>query len=68
MNIALNGEQKSLHDNCTIAELITQLDLTGNRIAVEVNREIIPRTEHESHQLRDGDQVEIVHAIGGGQY
>ena len=46
--------------------LIDQLDLTGKRLAVEVNEEVVPRSEHGEFRLRDGDRVEIVHAIGGG--
>ena len=66
MIITLNGEEKSLADGSTAADLIAELGLTGRRIAMEVNREIIPRGTFEEHALRDGDQVEIVHAIGGG--
>ena len=66
MNIILNGEEKSLADGATAAALVEQLGLTGRRIAMEVNREIVPRSTFEEHTLNDGDQVEIVHAIGGG--
>ena len=66
MNIILNGEEKSLADSATAASLVEELGLTGRRIAMEVNREIVPRSTFEEHPLNDGDQVEIVHAIGGG--
>jgi len=42
------------------------MGLSGRRLAMEVNREIVPRSEYAEHVLHDGDQVEIVHAIGGG--
>ena len=48
------------------ATLVARLGLTGRRLALEVNREVIPRSRHETHSLKAGDQVEIVQAIGGG--
>ncbi len=66
MNITLNGDTHPLDEQATVQTLIEQQGLIGKRIAVEVNQEIVPRSLHEEHQLQDGDQVEIVHAIGGG--
>jgi len=66
MNIILNGEPHTLTEQCTIGSLIEQLELTGKRVAVEVNLDIIPRSEHNKHQLQENDKVEVVHAIGGG--
>ena len=66
MNIVLNGEQRGLEQALTVLGLIEQLDLTGKRLAVEVNEEVIPRSQHEAFRLQDGDRVEIVQAIGGG--
>ena len=66
MNISLNGEHKTLEAGTTLAQLIEQLGLTGKRLAVEINREIIPKSEHPSCVLKEHDQIEIVHAIGGG--
>ncbi len=66
MQIQLNGEETTLVDNSTTADLIAHLELTGKRLAVEVNHEIVPRSTFETHVLRAGDKVEIVHAIGGG--
>ena len=67
MNITLNGEVKSVEEKCTISNLIEQLGFTEKRLAVEVNLDIIPRSEHTNHLLQENDKVEIVHAIGGGQ-
>lgn len=50
----------------TIGALLEQLGLTGHRVAVEVNREIVPRSRHAELTLRDNDRVEVVRAIGGG--
>ena len=66
MKIVLNGENTEVSEGASIQALVEQLALTGRRIAVEVNEEIVPRSEYEAHQLAPGDQVEVVHAIGGG--
>jgi sulfur carrier protein len=66
MEITLNGESKQIPTGTTAARLIELLDLTGRRLAVEVNEEIIPRSTFGGYTFRPGDKVEIVHAIGGG--
>lgn len=66
MQILLNGETRALESDATIAELVESLGLTGRRIAVEVNEEIVPKSEHGGIRLTEGDRVEVVHAIGGG--
>ncbi len=66
MNIVLNGERRGLEDTATLLGLIDRLELTGKRLAVEVNEEVVPRSLHAEYRLHDGDRVEIVHAIGGG--
>lgn len=66
MNILLNGESKEVADNITASELIQQLGLTGKRLAMEVNMEIIPRSAFDEFVINPNDNVEIVHAIGGG--
>ena len=66
MNILLNGEPFELDDNCTAARLLEQLELTRKKLALEINREIVPRSRFQEVRLHDGDRVEIVHAIGGG--
>jgi sulfur carrier protein len=66
MQIILNGESHAIEDGASIATLIEQLGLVGQRLAVEVNGEIVPRGEHAAHLLREGDKVEVVRAIGGG--
>ncbi|GAB3372335.1 sulfur carrier protein ThiS [Azotobacter armeniacus] len=66
MRIQLNGEPYELADGQTIADLLAGLDLTGRRVAVELNLDIVPRSLHAATALREGDRVEVVHAIGGG--
>ncbi len=66
MKIWLNGEQTNIDSELTLADLASQQNLDEVRYAIEVNEEIIPRSEHPTHTLNEGDKVEIVTAIGGG--
>lgn len=63
--IQLNGEEFELKGS-TLSDLIEQLGYPGRRFAVEVNRDIISKSEYDSFILKNNDTVEIVHAIGGG--
>jgi len=66
MQVQVNGETHTVNDGATLGQLLQQLSLTGGRLAAEVNRDIIPRSEHQQYRLNDGDHIEVVHAIGGG--
>jgi sulfur carrier protein len=66
MNILVNGKPREVAAGLTAEQLIQMLDLTEKRLAMEVNREILPRSEYGSHQFNAEDNVEIVAAIGGG--
>ena len=66
MQIVLNGQPRGIEPGTTLAALVTSLDLGGRRMAVEINEEVIPRSEYAGFVLGDGDRVEIVHAVGGG--
>jgi sulfur carrier protein len=66
MNLLVNGKPRQFAVAPTIAELLAALDMAERRVAVEVNREIVPRGRHAMHRLADGDQVELVQAMGGG--
>ena len=66
MQIQLNGELRAFTPGLTVAQLIVELGLSGRRIAVECNEHIVPKSEHGTTRLADGDRIEIVHAIGGG--
>ena len=67
MNILINGNLKQLDsENVTISALIMTLNLTGKRLAIEKNAEIVPRSQFDTVILRDGDKLEIVGAVGGG--
>lgn len=66
MNVVLNGNPRELPDQSTLQWLIDDLGLAGKRLAVEVNEDIVPRSQHGDFNLNDGDRIEVVHAIGGG--
>jgi len=64
--ILLNGQPFEMIDNYSVAQLLERCELTGQRLAVEINQNIIPRSQFESYFLANNDKVEIVRAIGGG--
>ena len=66
ITITLNGEPRALPGPLTVAGLVQVLALDGRKIAVERNREIVPRGRYDATALGQGDQLEIVHFIGGG--
>ena len=66
MQITVNGEPHSVAPGFTAAQLVDLLELGGRRLAMEINREILPRSQYTAHELREGDRIEIVQAIGGG--
>ena len=65
MNVYINGELREV-DATSLAGLVTHLDLPGARIAIELNREVVRRSEWGSTMLKDEDRIEIVHFVGGG--
>jgi len=66
MTIVLNGERQQVNDNTSISQLLRSLNLENRRLAVEINQQIIPRSDFERRILNEQDKVEIVQAIGGG--
>jgi thiazole synthase len=66
LQVTINGELHTLPAPLTIAQLVERLGHDRRRIAVEVNREVVPRPQHEARQLGSGDAVEIVTLVGGG--
>ena len=66
LKIVLNGQPRELPARLTVAELLASLQMPTRGVAVEINQEIVPRTEHAAHQLSDGDRLEIVSLVGGG--
>ena len=64
--LTINGEPRRFETDLTVAQLIERLELTGKRVALERNGEIVPRGSFASEQIGDGDRLEIVVAVGGG--
>jgi len=66
MQLFINGKEQSFDDQLTLAQLIEQLGMKGDRVAAELNRDIISRAQWAEITLNDGDRLEIVHFVGGG--
>ena len=66
MRVFVNGAEKDFDSGISLAELITQLDLPAPRIAIELNREVVRRSDWGGTMLKDDDRIEIVHFVGGG--
>lgn len=66
MKITLNGECRALTSKISLKQLVSELGLDNKRLAIEINQEIVPRGKYGATLLQEADQVEIVHAIGGG--
>ncbi|MDB5988004.1 MAG: thiamine biosynthesis protein ThiS [Nevskia sp.] len=66
MNIIVNGLPREFRPGLTVGQLLDQDGYGGRRVAVEINGEIVPKSQHAEHALASGDQVEVVQAIGGG--
>ena len=62
----VNGEPRALPRACTVSGLLSELGLVQRRIAVAVNRDVVPRSRFDETPLREGDRVEILEAVGGG--
>lgn len=66
MTLTINGEPRDFPDGLTLSALIQQLGMKADRVAVELNLEIVPRGSWDSTLLKNGDKLEIVHFVGGG--
>lgn len=66
MRLTINGKDQTFDAPLTLAQLIEQLGMKGDRVAAELNRDIVSRSQWSETALKDGDQLEIVHFVGGG--
>jgi thiamine biosynthesis protein ThiS len=66
MKLQINGDEKSFESPLTLFSLIEQMGLKPDRVAVELNRDIVPREQWPQTNLSEGDRLEIVHFVGGG--
>lgn len=67
MMLQINGEQRDFPDLPSLSALVEHLGMKGDRVAIELNREIAPRDRWSSTRLHNGDRLEIVHFVGGGR-
>jgi sulfur carrier protein len=66
ISVKINGQTEQLPAGMTVATLLDRLGLTGKPLAVEINGEVVPRTEHAHRVIASGDHIEIVTLVGGG--
>ena len=66
MQVVVNGTGRDVPEGLTVRGLVVHLGLEGGPVAVEINREIVPRAEHATRTVVVGDAIEIVHFVGGG--
>ena len=66
MEVIINGEVQHFPDNTHILDMVHLLSLEGRRIAIEINGEVIPRSQYPARRLQDNDKIEIIRAVGGG--
>jgi thiamine biosynthesis protein ThiS len=64
--VRVNGEDREVRDGATLGELLRELGLGGRRVAVAVNRDVVPRRALEERTIAPGDAIEILEAVGGG--
>ena len=66
MKLKVNGKEMALENELTVEELLIKINVKPVGIAVELNREIVPKSAHQSRSLNDGDILEIIKMVGGG--
>jgi len=66
MKVFINGETKEIENKLSLSGLLKQLSLSSERVAVELNREVVRKKDWETIEIKDADKIEIVHFVGGG--
>ena len=66
MELIINGELRQINESQNLAELVKELDIQSPNFAMALNQQVIPRSKYESTTINENDQIEIVHAVGGG--
>jgi sulfur carrier protein len=66
VRLTVNGERRAVPADCTLRGLLQLLELEGHRVAVAVNRDVVPRSAFATRRLAPGDRIEILEAVGGG--
>ena len=66
LHLTINGQSRKICSSANLAELLRELEIATPNCAVALNQQVVPRTQLDQTEIHDGDQVEIVHAVGGG--
>ena len=66
MKLTINGNEREVHASKTVTELVQELKINAPNIAVALNCQVIPKSQYPETPVKEGDQIEIVHAVGGG--
>ncbi len=66
LKLFVNGEAQTLTQPCSVADLLDALEMSGRRVAIAVNRNVVVRSRYAAAKLADGDRIEILEAVGGG--
>jgi len=66
MQVTINGEKRELAENLTISEILKNLELPSERVAVELNKEVVRKKDWENIKVNDADKIEVIHFVGGG--
>lgn len=66
MEILINGEKKNLPQELNLTELLAHFELPSERVAVELNQEVVRKKDWETIKIADGDKLEVIHFVGGG--
>ena len=66
MELTINGEKRKINESMNLADLVKELDIEAPNFAIALNQQVVPRSKYESTAIKENDQIEIVHAVGGG--
>src|SRR5262245_26679374 len=66
MRVLINGEEREMTGSVTLADLVERLDLSSQRVAIELNRNVVRKKDWPETSVKDGDRIEVVHFVGGG--
>jgi len=66
VELTINGEKREIKESQNLADLVKELDIQAPNFAMALNQQVVPRSKYDSTEIKDNDQVEIVHAVGGG--
>ena len=66
LELTINGEKRKINDSQNLADLVKELDIQAPNFAMALNQQVVPRSKYESTAIKENDQIEIVHAVGGG--